>query len=137
MPAMADPDRRAAVDRTIEQLTECLRRRDVEGALDLFHPDGVLFGSEEGEWAAGRDDVATLLAGLYRRTETYGWEGGTALTGSRDPVLWFVKPTTLVVQGDDGSTERAPYRVSGVLEPDADGRWRFRLFNGSEPVPPA
>jgi len=40
----------------------------------------------------------------------------------------------VVVRNEDGNEQHAPYRLSGVLELASDGRWLFRLFNGSEPV---
>ncbi len=112
-----------------------LRLRSVEGAVALFHVDGVLFGSEEDESAIGSDELRDFFAGLFARAHTYGWSGFEPVhLGGTDELLWFVAPTTVVVRDNDGNEQRAPYRVSGVLEFASDGRWVFRLFNGSEPV---
>jgi ketosteroid isomerase-like protein len=111
-----------------------LRRRNVEGAVALFCEDGVLFGSEEYENAIGTDELRVFFSRLFDRPRTYGWTEPEPLhAGGSDEFVWFVAPTTVIIRDDDGNEERAPYRVSGVLELASDERWLFRLFNGSEP----
>jgi ketosteroid isomerase-like protein len=112
-----------------------LRSRSVEGAVALFHADGVLFGSEEDESANGIEELRAFFSRLFARPQTYGWFGFEPLhVGGSDELVWFVAPTTVVVRDEGGSEQQAPYRVSGVLELVGDGRWLFRLFNGSEPA---
>lgn len=114
----------------------CLRERDLDGALQLFSDDPVLFGSEAGETAHGIAQLEAFFARLFERPQTYGWTLEEPTARKAGSVVWFVAPATVVLRGDDGSEKSAPYRLSGVLERVADGRWLFSLFNGAEPVSP-
>ena len=81
------------------------------------------------------DELRVFFVRLFARPHTYGWSELEPLhTGGSNKLVWFVAPTTVVVRDEDGNEQRAPYRVSGVLEFADDTRWLFRLFNGSEPV---
>jgi ketosteroid isomerase-like protein len=127
--------RREIVKNALRQLEVELRGRDVEGVVALFREDGVLFGSEEHENAAGANELRIFLSGVFARPHTYGWsEPEPLFTGGNDELVWFVAPTTVIIQGNEGHERHAPYRVSGVLDRAVDGRWLFRLFNGSEPA---
>jgi ketosteroid isomerase-like protein len=112
-----------------------LRMRNVDGALALFCDDGALFGSEEDESAIGIDELRDFFARLFARPHTYGWSEFEPLqAGGTDELIWFVAPTAVVIRDEDRNERQAPYRVSGVLELAGNGRWLFRLFNGSEPA---
>lgn len=113
-----------------------LRERDLDGALQLFSDDPVLFGSEAGETAHGVPELEAFFGRLFERPQTYGWTWEQPTARKAGTVVWFVAPATVVVYGDDGSEQSTPYRLSGVLERGADGRWLFSLFNGAEPVSP-
>jgi ketosteroid isomerase-like protein len=127
--------RREIVENALRQFEVQLRGRDVEGVVALFREDGVLFGSEKHETAAGAKELRVFLSGLFARPHTYGWsELEPLFTGGNDELVWFVAPTTVIIQADQGPEKQAPYRVSGVLDRAVDGRWLFRLFNGSEPA---
>jgi ketosteroid isomerase-like protein len=135
---MAQTSHHRIVDEALRRLIAELRRRDVEGVVALFHSDAVLFGSEGGEQAIGAQELRTFLSGLFERPHTYGWsEWDPLLAGGAEDMVWFVAPSTVVIQDDAGHEEYAPYRLSGVLERADDGRWLFRLFNGAEPVRPS
>jgi ketosteroid isomerase-like protein len=134
---MAQTSHHRIVDEALHRLIAELRGRDMEGVLALFHSDAVLFGSEEGEQAIGAEQLRAFLARLFERPHTYGWAGwNPLLTGGTEDMVWFVAPSTAVIQDDAGHEEDAPYRLSGVLERANDGRWLFRLFNGAEPISP-
>ena len=127
--------RREIVKDALRGFEAQLRLRNAEGAVALFSADGVLFGSEEHESATGVDELRDFFSRLFARPHTYGWSEFEPLhAGGSERLLWFVAPTTVVVRRHDGSERRAPYRVSGMLELGRDGRWLFRLFNGSEPA---
>jgi ketosteroid isomerase-like protein len=127
--------RQEIVERSLGGFEVQLRLRNVEGAAALFCEDGVLFGSEQDENAIGIDELRVFFSKLFARPHTYGWSGfEPLLAGGSDELVWFVAPTTVVVRSEDGEEQQAPYRVSGVLELVGDGRWLFRLFNGSEPA---
>ena len=127
--------RQELVKDALREFEAQLRLRNLEGAVSLFQADGVLFGSDEYETATGIDELRVFFVTLFARPHTYGWSELEPLhTGGSNKLVWFVAPTTVVVRDEDGNEQRAPYRVSGVLEFADDTRWLFRLFNGSEPV---
>ena len=135
---MTQTSQQRIVDEALHRLIAGLRRRDVEGVVALFHGDAVVFGSEEGEQAIGAEELRAFLSRLFERPHTYGWAGwDLLLTGGDGDLIWFVSPSTVVLQDDAGREQEAPYRLSAVLERADDGRWLFRLFNGTEPVVPS
>ena len=122
------------VDDVLHRIARCVERRDLDGAVALFHEDGVLVGSEAWEWAEGVDAVRRHLALLLARSQTYTWKDWDPLvTGSVGDLIWFISPATLVERAGAEETD-IPYRVSGVLERVATGPWLLRLFSGSEPT---
>src|SRR5918994_4289438 len=62
---MENPTPEAIVDSTLTTLVSCTRRRDLIGTLDLFVDDAALFGSDEGEFARGHDDLREFLTDIY------------------------------------------------------------------------
>jgi ketosteroid isomerase-like protein len=129
-------DQKATISAALTAFVTQLRARDVEGASDLFEEHAVLFGSEEGESAHGRDGLREFFERIYRRPHTYGWIWDDMTVDGDDGLLWFVAPATVVIRQDDGSETVAPYRLSGVLRRLHNDEWRFVLFNGSEPTVP-
>lgn len=131
-----ESENRRIVDDLLGRFVTRLRERDLDGALQLFSDDPVLFGSEAGETAHGVPELEAFFGRLFQRSQTYGWTWEEPTARKAGSFLWFVASATVVVRGDDGSEQSAPYRLSGVLERAADGRWLFSLFNGAEPVSP-
>ena len=127
-------DQKATINAALSAFVERLHARDVDGASALFEEHGVLFGSEEGESAHGREGLREFFERIYRRPHTYGWTWDDMTVGGDDGVLWFVAPATVVIRRDDGSEIAARYRLSGVLRRGRGDVWRFALFNGSEPT---
>jgi ketosteroid isomerase-like protein len=124
----------AIVDNLLGALSVRLRERDVQGAISLFDHDAVLFGSEVEESATGHAELELFFRRIFERPQTYGWRWDSLRVSATKDVVWFVGPATVVVRGDDGTEHSAPYRLSGVLKRQSDGRWLFVLFNGAEPV---
>ena len=127
-----DPE--AIVQEHLRSFVEGLRSRNLEGVLSLFDEQAVLFGSEVGERAIGPAELASFFARLFAEPGTFGWEWDSLHVGSAGDVSWFVGPAIVVVRAEDGGEQRLPYRLSGVLRRDRDGRWRFAQFNGAEPT---
>lgn len=124
----------SVVDDLLSALTVRLRERDIQGAISLFDHDAVLFGSEAEESATGHAELELFFRRLFQRPHTYGWRWDSLRVSATNDVAWFVGPATVVARGDDGREKGAPYRLSGVLKRQSDGRWLFVLFNGAEPV---
>ena len=102
--------------------------------MSLFDHEAVLFGSEAEESATGHAELELFFGRIFERPQTYGWQWDSLRVSATKDVVWFVGPATVVVRGDDGTEHSAPYRLSGVLKRQSDGRWLFVLFNGAEPI---
>jgi ketosteroid isomerase-like protein len=129
---MEDPTPEAIVDSTLQSLVSCTRRRDLPGTLDLFVGDAAFFGSDEGEFARGRDDLREFLTTIYAEPITYGWTWDHPVAGRHGDVVWFVALSQVILEGE-GAPPRVPYRLSGVLR-WVGASWRFALFNGAQPA---
>jgi ketosteroid isomerase-like protein len=124
----------AIVDDLLGALIVRLRERDVQGAISLFDHEAVLFGSEAEESATGHAELELFFRRIFERPQTYSWQWDSLRVSATEDVVWFVGPATVVARGGDGTERSAPYRLSGVLKRQSDGRWLFALFNGAEPV---
>lgn len=129
----------------LERLSEAFRVRDVEAAVDCFSPDGAVYGDDLGEHAHGAEELRPFLAELFEEAFTITWEtGATGESGAtggtwsrrRGDVLWFVSEAEAVLDYPDGLSERVRFQLSGILSA-TEGRWRFELFNGAQPVSPS
>ena len=131
---------RAAVDR----LGACFLEADVDAVMAEFAQSGevVYAGSEQGEVAVGRTALRALLDDLLAREERYSWRAGDVHEVVAADTVHLVAEAELTVHVPDGSAgwrpdERLPYRLTGVLQREADQgptRWCWRLCQGSEPV---
>jgi len=63
-------DQKATINVALSAFVKQLRARDVEGASALFEEHAVLFGSEEGESAHGREGLREFFERIYRRPHT-------------------------------------------------------------------
>ena len=129
---MGDPTPEAIVDSALTTLVSCTRQRDLPGTLDLFVDDAAVFGSDEGEFARGRDDLREFLTTIYAEPITYGWTWDDPVAGRHADVVWFVAVSKVILEGE-GAPSPVPYRLSGVLRL-VGGSWRFALLNGAQPV---
>ena len=84
---MEDSTPEAIVDSTLTTLVRCTRRRDLPATLELFAEDAAIYGSDEGEFARGRDDVRAFLESIYAEPVTYGSGARRALRHRRRVML--------------------------------------------------
>ncbi len=114
---------RAAVLQTTKRWGERLAAGDVEGMLDLYEPDAIIFSSGRPA-VAGRDAIRAVLARLVNgprpvnamHVEELSIEGPTAfatlLSASR-------------VTGADGTSRTVGSRTVVTFRRGGDGVWRF------------
>jgi hypothetical protein len=102
------------------------------GVLDEFEEDGILVGSEPGEIARGRTELAAFFDTLRAWPAAITWEWSRMDHTIAGGTGWFFAEGWVVARRGDVETRR-PYRLSGVLTHDGS-RWRWRLFSGSEPA---
>lgn len=131
---------RTAVDR----LGAAFLAGDVPAVLAQFaDDDAVLYaGSEVGEVALGRAELGALLTDVLGRGERYSWQATDVHEVVSGATRHVVAEAVLIVHTLEGGSwqavEELPYRVSGVLEQDADSTsWRWRSCLGAELAPEA
>jgi len=126
----------AGVAEALEALSRAFASRDVEAALACFaDDDSVLYsGSEVGEVAAGRDEIRSLLAGLFARGSAYSWDVTELWASSRGDLALVTAEAVGHSHNAEGGEDFA-YRLTGVLSRGADG-YRWLEPHGAEPTAP-
>jgi len=115
----------------LARFSRLISQRDLSLTED-FSDDAVLVGSAEGEVTVGREAFTALLKRAYAKEHTVSWEWDTPVVRRLGDLVWFfVEAQVLVVTA--GKTERAPYRVTGILE-WRNTRWVWRHYHGAEPA---
>lgn len=131
---LALADAVTVVTAALEQLSHAVATRDLDTTVASFssQPDVVLVGSESGYAARGTAELAATFRNIYARPKTFSWEWHEPVVGLSGSLVWFYVEGDELVD-DEASTERLPYRASGVLRLEDDS-WRWVLFHGSEPA---
>jgi ketosteroid isomerase-like protein len=117
------------------RLNGLLGRRDI-GIVDEFvaADDTLMVGAYAGERAEGIAQIAEAFQRLFDRADTASFSWREVDVAVRGDVAWLHADGQVVMKGEDGE-RRSPYRLAGVLEPHG-GRWKWRLFQGSQPAEP-
>lgn len=119
----------------VDGLSAAFGARDLTAALDWFVPDDDIsyIGSEDGERADGRQAVTQLLGTLFARPAAYSWTVRHSTVHRHDDVAFVLVEAAGRERREDG-VDTFPYRVSGLIEQGAGGRWLWRACQGSEPT---
>ena len=89
----------AEVLEALDELTRAFAERDAGALLDRCADDVTYVGSEDGERATGRSEVAALLGRVLGRPETYLFAWSPPLVGVHGDVAW------ILAQGDGAAQE--------------------------------
>ena len=118
----------AAIDRFLGALAG----RRLDEVIDAFSEDAdtYLYGSEVSEIVIGPAAIRRFFERFFQARAGPRFTLGARNVSVSGDIAWFVAECEVVV----GDQTVAPYRLCGVLQ-RRDGRWRWRLFNGSEPRP--
>ena len=129
----ADPHIRAEVLQTLEKFKQLVSSRSMD-VLGEFAPDGqaLLIGSEAQEVASGSSELKAFFARIFAREETFSWDWSHIEVSQSNGVAWFYADGQVVITRGEES-QRAPYRITGVLE-RIGSRWVWRQYHGSEPA---
>ena len=132
---MSNPaEMRDQVLQALEQFERMVAERD-PALLSEFaqEADVRLVGSEVSEVATGPADVEALVRRLFGLPVQIRWEWRSRDVSFIGDVAWLFAQGEAVLSGE-GTEQRVPYRMTGVLERRGD-TWRWRHFHGSEPIP--
>jgi ketosteroid isomerase-like protein len=138
-PQAIAPPRRSAergVRLALMRLNGLLSRRD-SGVVDEFMAcdDTLMIGAEAGERAQGLAQIAEAFQRMFQMPQTVSFAWREVDVAVRADVAWLHADGQIILKDGDGE-QRFPYRLAGVLEPHG-GRWKWRLFQGSQPVRPS
>ncbi len=128
---MDDNERKTALRQTVERLSHKLLARDATIGAE-FAEDATLAGSETTDLCYGAPEIARHFDILFERSASlrFAWDRIDASVAG--DLGWIFAQGAAVITGEDGE-RHLPYRLSGVLA-WAAGRWRWKLFHGSEPA---
>ncbi|WP_330186299.1 nuclear transport factor 2 family protein [Dactylosporangium sp. AC04546] len=120
----------------VDRLGAAFLAQDVEAVLACFVPDDDItyVGSESGESATGRDGVRALLTKLFERPEAYSWQATAATIHALPGAAFVIAEADGTAHASDGTVERFPYRVTGLLSRRSSGAWLWRAVQGAEPA---
>lgn len=123
-----------AVLAKLDQLNALVFARDPAVIDELWSDLGFrLVGSELGEVAQTRDELAALIKALFAKPFRISWVWADRHVTRHGDLAWALAEGELETTYSD-RTERAPYRLLCIFQ-NVDDRWRWRLFNGSAPAP--
>lgn len=127
---MTDVVRTALAD-----LSSAFRDQDVDRLLSQFsqRPEVTYAGSELGERATGRGDLAALLTVVLGRDEAYAFDLPDVRAAAVGEALSVLAEGTGTAYTATGDPETFAYRVTGVLVSE-QGRWVWLMLTGSEPT---
>ena len=127
-------DRRAILAR-LDRLGELVFGREPAVVDELWSDLGfILYGSEAGESAHTREELAHLFEGLYALPFRIRWRwDDPAVTISRD-IAWFISEGQIELTYPDRMVSQ-PYRLAAIFQ-KVGGQWKWRLYSGSEPATP-
>ena len=119
----------------VRDLSAAFAARDVIAALACFTTgDDIAYaGSEASESATGRAQVEALFKEVFSRDEAYSWQVTAATIREYRDCAYVYATAEGLARTDAGEEIPFAYRISGLLEPAADG-WRWRHCHGCEPT---
>lgn len=119
-----------AVAAALAALNAALSARD-PAIVGHFHRSALFIGSEPGEMARGRTEIAALFARILGSPATVQFHWTSIETAQSGSTLWFFADGEVEIVAQGRETRRT-YGLTGVLVKGRHG-WRWRLFHGSEP----
>src|SRR5882724_1394363 len=119
-----DADDEAILAR-LDRLSALLFARDPAIVDELWSDLGCrLVGSEQGETAETREELAALMGGLFSRPKRFSWAWAERRVARHGEIAWVWAEGHVVITGPD-QTQRRPYRLVCVFQKAGD-RWCWR-----------
>jgi hypothetical protein len=115
----------------LDRFNALLFSRDPAIVDELWNDGFRLIGSERGESATTRDELAAIMAELFSRPFRLSWAWKNRTVTHAGSVAWVCADCDLTMTFPD-RVESTPYRMVCIFE-NVDGRWQWRLYGGSEP----
>jgi hypothetical protein len=119
----------------LDRFSALVSARDPAVVDELSSGHGFrLVGSEAGESAGSREELAALFTAFFAQPYRLGLVWEDRMLTRHDDVAWICAHCQLEIHHPE-RTECRPYRLVAVFQ-KIDAVWRCRLFSGSEPATP-
>lgn len=129
----SDEELKTQIHKALERFNQLVSTKNLEVVEDFAPGDeALLIGSEQGEIAAGRQEIEAFFQRVFARPSTFSWEWQRIDAWYAENLAWFFADGQVILSGEK-EIRRTAYRITGVLE-NRDGRWLWRLYHGAEPV---
>jgi ketosteroid isomerase-like protein len=130
---LSEADMRSAVRAVLKRFFHLVSTRDMRMRAEFAPGDDVLLvGSDAGEIATGPQEIEAFFTRIFARASTFSWKARCIEVSQAGDIAWFFAEGLMIVESAEGQ-EKAPYRISGVLERIGD-QWLWRQYHGSNPV---
>jgi hypothetical protein len=117
----------------LDRLNALVFARDPGVVDELWSDLGFrLIGSEQGESAATREELAALIEALFLKPIRISWVWKDRTLTRLGGFAWVCADGEIEIASPERA-ERRPYRLVCIFQ-KVDGLWRWRLFSGSEPA---
>ena len=114
-------------EETDRLITEALERRNVDGVLDLFEPDGVFINPDSGAEIRGHDAIREALLGLFETEAKV--QGTPPQVFISDDVALVLSGWVMEATGPNDQTVRPSGTATDVMRRQADGTWLYVIDN--------
>ena len=130
----ADQQIEAAAMAVLNRFCEAYARRDLDGLVSLFAPDGdvVAIGTGQDERRVGRLDIRAQVERDWAQSDACSFQWTWHSVSAAGPVAWLSAEGTIEVR-NGAEHASLPIRLTGVLEKRAD-EWLFVQFHTSAPA---
>lgn len=124
----------AAINAKLDVAANLMFAKDM-AIIDELWSDGFrLVGSEEGEIAATRDELVAVISAIFAQPFRLRWVFNDKSFNIENDIAWVFAQLTVELVFPD-NVVALPYRLVTIFRRVA-GEWQWRLYSGSEPVPP-
>jgi ketosteroid isomerase-like protein len=129
----SDDEIKTQIHKALDRFNQLVSTKNLEVVEDFTPSDeALLIGSEQGEIAAGRQEIEAFFQRVFARPATFSRECQRINAWYAENLAWFFADGQVILSSEK-EIRRTPYRITGVLE-NRDGRWLWRLYHGAEPV---
>ena len=94
--------------------------------------DVMLIGSDSSEVKYGHKEIRDLLQETLSKPYIINWDFNNAKIFTSNQVAWAFVNSSVMLQNEDGSEIRIPYRLTTVWIKSGE-HWKLEFFNGSIP----
>jgi ketosteroid isomerase-like protein len=129
----ADSATREALTKWLDDFSQVVKNRDLQGTLELFSSRAeVSVWPSETDLIAGRTRIESFFRSLYEQPFTITWTWQPQLISTIGNAAWVATDGEEIYSLEEDE-RRYPYRVTAVFE-RGSGRWLCVHFHGSEPA---